>query len=127
MEERHNRNIHIAELEFVAIKAVLDGYNASLSKRRTSAWRFQEVKMKVSILYAMLLCAGSAGFVGWRIHALRHQETRHFEIVEDLSLSHSGECESLLGLAERVLRTEGASSGSTLTVLVIGKDRKSVV
>jgi low affinity Fe/Cu permease len=28
VEDRHNRNIHIGELEAVAIKAVLDGYNA---------------------------------------------------------------------------------------------------
>jgi hypothetical protein len=31
VEDRHNRNIHIAELEAVAIKAVLDGYNAGIA------------------------------------------------------------------------------------------------
>lgn len=31
VEDRHNRNIHIAELEAVAIKAVLDGYNSGIS------------------------------------------------------------------------------------------------
>jgi hypothetical protein len=32
VENRHNRNIHIAELEAVAIKAVLDGYNAGIAE-----------------------------------------------------------------------------------------------
>ncbi|MGH9345006.1 MAG: hypothetical protein ACRD19_14750, partial [Terriglobia bacterium] len=32
VEDRHNRNIHIAELEAVAIKAVLDGYNAAIAE-----------------------------------------------------------------------------------------------
>jgi hypothetical protein len=31
VEDRHNRNIHIAELEALAIKAVLDGYNAGIA------------------------------------------------------------------------------------------------
>jgi hypothetical protein len=31
VEDRHNRNIHIAELEAVAVKAVLDGYNAGIA------------------------------------------------------------------------------------------------
>ncbi len=32
VEDRHHRNIHIAELEAVAIKAVLDGYNAGIAE-----------------------------------------------------------------------------------------------
>jgi hypothetical protein len=32
VEDRHNRNIHIQELEAVAIKAVLDGYNAGIAE-----------------------------------------------------------------------------------------------
>ena len=32
VEDRHNRNIHIAELEAVAIKAVLDGNNAGIAE-----------------------------------------------------------------------------------------------
>ncbi len=32
VEDRHNRHIHIAELEAVAIKAVLDGYNAAITE-----------------------------------------------------------------------------------------------
>lgn len=32
VEDRHNRHIHIAELEDVAIKAVLDGYNAGITE-----------------------------------------------------------------------------------------------
>jgi hypothetical protein len=34
VENRHNRNIHLPELEAVAIKAVLDGYNAGLAENR---------------------------------------------------------------------------------------------
>lgn len=32
VEDRHNRNMHIGELEAVAIKAVLDGYNAAIAE-----------------------------------------------------------------------------------------------
>jgi hypothetical protein len=32
VEDRHNRNIHISELEDVAMKAVLDGYNAGIAE-----------------------------------------------------------------------------------------------
>jgi hypothetical protein len=32
VEDRHNRNIHITELEVLAVKAVLDGYNAGTSE-----------------------------------------------------------------------------------------------
>jgi hypothetical protein len=32
VEDRHNRNIHIGELEAVAIKAALDGYSAGISE-----------------------------------------------------------------------------------------------
>ena len=32
VEDRHNRNVHIAELEAVGIKAVLDGYNAGIAE-----------------------------------------------------------------------------------------------
>jgi hypothetical protein len=32
VEDRHNRNVHIQELEAVGIKAVLDGYNAGISE-----------------------------------------------------------------------------------------------
>jgi len=32
VEDRHNRNIHIGELEAVAIKAVLDGYNSGIAE-----------------------------------------------------------------------------------------------
>lgn len=77
--------------------------------------------MKTLIVYALLFCA-SAGFVGSRVHTLRNQKPRHFEIVEDLSLSHADGCESLLGLAEQTLHANGVSSGSTLTVLVIGDE-----
>jgi len=32
VEDRHNRNIHLPELEGVAIKAVMDGYNAGITE-----------------------------------------------------------------------------------------------
>lgn len=32
VEDRHNRHVHIAELEAVGIKAVLDGYNAGIAE-----------------------------------------------------------------------------------------------
>jgi len=78
--------------------------------------------MKTSILYAILFCSASVGFVVWRVHAVRAQGAQHFALVEDRSMSHEEGCESLLGLAERALRTEGVSSSSTLTVLVIGDE-----
>jgi len=76
--------------------------------------------MKTGILCTILFCSASVGFVFWRVHAVRAQPTPHFAIVEDPSLSHPKGCEAVLGLAEQALRTEGVSSGSTLTVLVIG-------
>lgn len=76
--------------------------------------------MKKGILYALVCCGVSVGFVGWRLHALRNQAAPHFEIVADFSLSHAQGCESLLGLAEQALRTEGVSASSTLTVLILG-------
>ncbi len=76
--------------------------------------------MKRSILYALVYCGVSVGFVGWRIHAMRIQSTPHFEIVADLSLSHAQGCESLLGLANQALSEARVSQGSTLTILVLG-------
>lgn len=76
--------------------------------------------MKTGILYIILFSVASAGFVGWRVHALKNREIPHFGIVEDASLSHAEGCGSLLGMAEKALNTDGVSSGSTLTVMVIG-------
>jgi hypothetical protein len=76
--------------------------------------------MKTATLYTILLCVASAGFVAWRVRALRNNETPHFEIVEDTSASHSNGCESLLGLAEQALQSDGVAPGSTLTILVLG-------
>jgi hypothetical protein len=78
--------------------------------------------MRLGILWFLLFCGASSLFVGWRVHAVKHRQALHFELVEDPSLSHSEGCESLLGLAEQALRTEGVSSSSTLTVLVIGDE-----
>lgn len=76
--------------------------------------------MKTGILWAVLFCVGSTGFVEWRVHALRNHETPHFEILKDPSVSHGVGCESLLGVAGQVLQTNSAASGSTLTVLILG-------
>ena len=76
--------------------------------------------MKTGTLYTILLCAISVGFVGWRVYALKNRQTPQIGLLEDPSLSHAEGCGSLLGLAEKALNTEGISSGSTLTVMVIG-------
>lgn len=76
--------------------------------------------MRSGILCVVLFFAAAAGFVAWRVHAMKTQLTPHFAIVEDRSLSHGEGCNSLLGLTEQVLRTERATANSTLTVLVIG-------
>jgi hypothetical protein len=78
--------------------------------------------MRRGILYAVACCIACAGFVGWRVHAVRTQAAPHVEIVEDPSLSHAEGCEAMLGLAEQALRAEGVSSRSTLTVLVLGNE-----
>lgn len=78
--------------------------------------------MNKTLLYIVLGCTASLAFIGWRAHAMKTQATPQFEIVEDLSLSHARGCESLVGLAERVLDASGVSQNSTLTVLVVGDE-----
>jgi hypothetical protein len=78
--------------------------------------------MKPFVLAIIVVGSALSGFVGWRVHAMKTQEVPHFEIVEDPSLSHGPGCESLIGLADRVLRTDGAVSGSTLTILILGDE-----
>lgn len=76
--------------------------------------------MRLQILCTVLFCVASASFVVWRVRAVSKQETPHFEVVKDPSASHGNGCESPIGLAEQVLRTTGATAGSTLTVLILG-------
>jgi hypothetical protein len=76
--------------------------------------------MNKRLLYVFLACGASLGFVAWRVHAVKTQVTPHFEIVEDFSLSHARGCDSLVGLAERVLNTQSVTRNSTLTVLAVG-------
>lgn len=78
--------------------------------------------MKTNILWTVLFCCAAAGFVAWRVHSVKTQNTPHFAIVEDRSISHPDGCNSLLGLAEQVFRTEGVTANSTLTVLVVGDE-----
>ncbi|MGH9345005.1 MAG: hypothetical protein ACRD19_14745 [Terriglobia bacterium] len=76
--------------------------------------------MKPNVLYAILLSIGAAGFVAWRVHAVKTNNPTQFEILEDVSGSHGGVCTSLQGLAKQALVSPDASFGSTLTVLVLG-------
>ena len=76
--------------------------------------------MRPQILCAVLFCVASVSFIAWQVYAVSKHETPHFEIVQDPSASHGNGCESLIGLAEQVLDTHGATAGSTLTVLVMG-------
>jgi hypothetical protein len=78
--------------------------------------------MKATMLYMVLFCIASAGFVAWRVHAVKTQDTSQFAIVFDPSISHPEKCESLLGLVDETLHADGISSTSTLTVLVIGDE-----
>lgn len=61
-----------------------------------------------------------AGFVGWRVHVHANQTPIHVAIILDPSLSHPKGCESVVGLAEQSLRTNGISRDSTLGILVLG-------
>ena len=76
--------------------------------------------MSRQVLYAILFCLGSVGFVAWRVQAARNRETPHFEIVKDPSASHGGACESLIGLTGHVLEENATGPGSTITVLILG-------
>jgi hypothetical protein len=76
--------------------------------------------MKPTFLFPILVCVASVGLIGWRVHAVHSRTARHFEIVEDLSLSHADGCASLLGLAKHVLLSDGVSSDSMLTVVALG-------
>jgi hypothetical protein len=76
--------------------------------------------MNKRLLYVLFACGASLAFVGWQVHAVKTRATPHFEIVEDFSLSHARGCDSLVGLAERVLDTQSVARNSTLTVLAVG-------
>lgn len=81
--------------------------------------------MKTGIICTMLFCSAAAGFVAWRVHAVRTQLTTHFAIVEDQSMSHGDGCQSLFGLAEQVLNSDGVTAKSTLAVFVLGDQTTS--
>jgi len=76
--------------------------------------------MRPYILCTVLFCVASAGFILWRVCVVSKQETSQFEIVKDPSASHGNGCESPIGLAEKILGTNGATAGSTITVLILG-------
>ena len=75
--------------------------------------------MKSNLLYGLVFCIASAGFVGWREYAVRTHGTPHFEIVADPSWSHVQDCEAMVGLAEQAIHAD-VSSSSTLTILALG-------
>jgi hypothetical protein len=74
---------------------------------------------KASVL-VLLACIGAAAFVGWRVHAMSGATVNHFAILEDPSMSYTGECEAAIGSAEEVLRSPGASPRSKLIFLALG-------
>ena len=73
-----------------------------------------------AIALILSFCVASVGFIAWRVYAMRTSATPHYELVEDPSASHWSGCESIVGVAERVLHDNGVTSGSTFTILVIG-------
>ncbi len=76
--------------------------------------------MKKTFLPVILACAASAGFIGWRVHAVKTQTVNHFALLSDPSVSYTGGCESLVGSTEEVLRKSPVTPDSTLSVLVLG-------
>jgi hypothetical protein len=78
--------------------------------------------MKHPVVILISACIASAGFVGWRMNAMRTQAADHFGLVYDPSISFTGGCPSLVGAAGEILRSPDVSVGSTLTVLTLGDD-----
>jgi hypothetical protein len=78
--------------------------------------------MSKASLLVLLACIGAAAFVGWRVHAMSGATVNHFAILEDPSMSYTGECEAAIGSAEEVLRSPGASPRSKLIFLALGDD-----
>jgi hypothetical protein len=76
--------------------------------------------MKTAAVIVLLASAASIGFIGWRVHAIHTQIASHFAVVGDASLSYTGGCASVVGLAEEGLRSARLSQGSSITVLMTG-------
>lgn len=76
--------------------------------------------MKSNTLMAILLSAATVGFVAWRVCAVLTAEVPQFEIVVDPSGSHGPACGSIRGLIGQALDAPGATTGSELTVLLLG-------
>jgi hypothetical protein len=76
--------------------------------------------MKQPIVILISASVVTVSFIGWRVHAMKHQRVNHFEVVHDPSLSFTGGCSSLIGAAESVLGSPRVSTESTLTVLALG-------
>jgi hypothetical protein len=74
--------------------------------------------VRVCTVVASLTLA--ATFVGWRVHAARSRPNVQIEIVKDPSRSTTDGCETVIGLAEDALGSDGLSVKSTLTVLLLG-------
>src|SRR5579875_2600539 len=76
--------------------------------------------MKGPIIIFASVCIASAGFVAWRVHAMRRHTVNHYALVYDPSLSFTGGCQALVGTAENIFHNSGISADSTLTVLALG-------
>jgi hypothetical protein len=62
--------------------------------------------MKTTTLIMFLASTASIGFIGWRVHAMHNQTVNHFAVVGDASLSYTGGCASVVGLAEQDFHAE---------------------
>ncbi len=76
--------------------------------------------MSKAIVLVILACVSAAAFVGWRVHEMDNATVKHFAILEDPSMSYTGECEAAIGSAEEILRSPGASPHSKLIFLALG-------
>lgn len=76
--------------------------------------------MKNPLMILVAASIATAGFVGWRVHAMRRETPNQYDGVYDRSLSFTGGCLAAVGSAERSLHDPGVSVGSTLSVFALG-------
>lgn len=76
--------------------------------------------MKLAAL--VVVFAGVATFVAWRVSAVTHQKVDHYGVVHDSSESFSGGCVALVAAAEQVNSQQTSSAASTFSVVTLGDD-----